>query len=207
MTERHLPAPDLAAALDGKQFVMAVPTGKVGELFSAAQKRICDLLPLTATYPVFPHITLGSYADPGRVHALERTVEQWAAAQQPLEVETLRIETFPDPFRVVYIRCCATPTLEAAFTSLQSRMRDASVSLFGPMRTVRDHVFHMSLAYCDGTTAEEWAKLAEACRKVDLPVRRELVRNVRFAVFAGNEATRTLALRGPAIGPQGQSIQ
>ncbi len=200
MAERPLPAPDLAASLDGKQFVMVVPNGAVREVFTAAQRRICDYLPLTATYPVFPHVTLGSYADPGRAGMIERAVEDWAARQQPIAVETLGIETFPDPFRVVYLRCRATPSLAAAFMSLRARTKAESFVPFGPHRTVEEHVFHISLAYGDGIPAAEWKKIAEACCSSAVPHVRERVQQVRFAVFAGGEATRTFALRSSPLG-------
>ncbi|MGC8461783.1 MAG: 2'-5' RNA ligase family protein [Candidatus Dormibacteria bacterium] len=206
MTEKHLPRPDLEKALDGRQFVMVVPIGTVSEIFATVQCRVSDFLPLTATYPVFPHITIGAYEDPARTGLLDRTVREWATHQPAIDVESMGIETFPEPFRVVYLRCRATETLAAAFTSLQARTKEVSCIPFGPLRSLKEHVFHMSLAYCDGTSPAEWEKIRKACRSLDVPHGKEVVGTVKFAVFSGGERTGTIALRGSPLSHPGSGL-
>ncbi len=194
--------PSLRAGLEGQAYVVLRPTGSIVEQFSTARQRLRNQLtgrPLT--HPNSAHVTIKGFPRGSDHAAVERVVDRWAAQADPLLIRIEDIDVFGPPTKAVIFRVTKTDALKRAYTTLFAESDAEGLPYFGtsPRRTVDEWTFHISIAYCERLSDEDWSRAADDARSLAIEPADCIVREAELVHYLGGEEyTRRVPLRGAA---------
>jgi len=186
--------PELLASLEGQQYLVLRPAGPVGEFYEAEQTSLKTRLPAAIARPHTGHVTLRGFYEPLRVQELINAVRAWARQQPPIEVRVDAVDGFPPPFQILIARLHRTPSLVDAYGTLTSTLNATDLQRIGELPLDR-WTFHMSLAYCNALSADDWQQI-HVDNSRDLVERpSELLTEAEFVWYQnGSEHTEMIAL-------------
>lgn len=194
MTRAFMTDPALLASLEGQQYLVLRPTRLVAEFYDAEQTSLKARLPEAISHPNTGHVTLRGFYEPARVRELKDAIAAWAGKQAPIEVRVDAVDGFPAPFQILIARLHRSATLVDAYGSLTSALDATDLQRIGEL-SLDQWIFHMSLAYCNTLSSEDWqAAHAENSRDI-VPPPSELLTEAEFVWYQnGTEHTERIAL-------------
>lgn len=155
-------SPAQLASLEGQQYLVLRPTRAVADVYRAEQRSALGRT--DAPHPHTGHVTLRAFHEPDRRADLLSLIQEWAAAQRPVDVVAEAVDVFPAPWQVVILRLSRTPSLVSAYSSLSTALEDTAVRRLDE-RDVEDWTFHLSVLYAKALAPAQWADLSYRTRR------------------------------------------
>lgn len=153
--------PRQLASLEGQQYLVLRPAGAVASDYRAVQDAVLATLPAGIKHPHTGHVTLRGFYEPDRLDDVRAVVRAWAAAQQPIEITTEAIDTFPAPWQIVIARLARTASVVSAYATLTNALADTDFRRLDE-RALEDWTFHMSVIYAKTLDTDAWSALARS---------------------------------------------
>jgi len=148
--------PQHRTELDRQRFVVLRMPSAVTGIYEQVQEAVRHRVSaLPVSYPARAHVTLCGFAAGAALAAVQEVVGSWARAMPSLLIDLERVSTFPSPFQIVMVQVRTTPELFTALASLRQRAGQRGLVL-STVVPAEQWIFHMSVAYCSGLTAEAW---------------------------------------------------
>ena len=185
--------------LAGQRYVVLRPSGPVEAAFDDVQRRTCERLRgLPAEYPN-PHLTLAGVPG-GPPEVIRERVEAWAPHVAPLTLEIERVDTFPDPWRIVIVRIARTRALAHALATLRTAAERPGLPQWPPgtIPDVESWIFHLSVAYCADLPLADWEAIAAWAGRLAVSRGRCVASDVEFVAF--DDGPERLIARIPLTG-------
>lgn len=154
--------PHQLAALEGHQFLILRPVGRVADYCDGKRQELLHALPDALAHPNASHVTLRGFAEPSRIDELRRVAQAWAAARTAIELHVEALDVFPPPFKVLFARIRRSDALVDAYSSLTDLLETTDLRRLGEL-PLETWVFHVSLVYCEGLSDSEWEQHRELC--------------------------------------------
>lgn len=193
--------PALLQSLEGQQYCVLRPGGEVARYYDEVQSVLKQRLPSSVTYPNIGHVTLRGFGEPERVAELGSFLDAWASSISPLEVRIEAVDSFPAPYKIVILRLAKTDDLKHAYSLLGDELAKTTLTAIGEQFSVDDWTFHMSVAYCNTLSDEEWADLASELESLGNSGPAIAVSDAEFVWYDGAEHSRVIPL-GPTTSGQ-----
>jgi len=168
--------------LDGQQYIVLRPVGEVRDEFEKVQDAARERLGGRVRYPGAAHVTLRGLYEPERVDVVRALVQEWAAAQHPIDLVCEAVDSFPAPWQIIIARLGRTPALLHAYASLTAALDATDLRRIGEL-PLDDWVFHLSTVYAKILPADEWHQLASATHHEYPHPPRETVTEVEFVTY------------------------
>lgn len=198
MVRAFMTDPALLESLNGQQYLVLRPSGRVAEFYDAEQASLKAGLPDSISHPHTGHVTLRGFHEPTRVQDLRDAVAVWAGKQAPIEVRVDAVDGFPAPFQILVARLQRSATLVEGYVGLTAALDETDFQRIGEL-PLEQWIFHMSLVYCGTLGVSDWQKVYTKCaRDVESRPREELA-EVEFVWYEnGVEHAEAMPLGGRA---------
>lgn len=188
--------PSLLQSLEGQQYCVLRPRGEVEQYYDEVQSVLKNRLPASVTYPNVGHVTLRGFGDPEHVAELGSFLDAWAESVDPLEIRVEAIDSFPAPYKIVILRLAKTEELKRAYSLLSEELAKSTLMPIGEQFSVDDWTFHMSVAYCNTLSDEEWTDLVNELGGFASETPATVVSDAELVWYDGGEHSRTVPLGG-----------
>ncbi|MBP2436351.1 2'-5' RNA ligase family protein [Microbacterium amylolyticum] len=198
MVRAFMTDPSLLDSLNGQQYLVVRPAGKVASFYETEQESLLSVLPGSVSFPNTGHVTLRGFYEPERVDALRELLVRWASEQPAIRLQVEGVDGFPPPFQVLIARLQRTPSLIEAYASLTAALDATDFYRIGEL-TLDEWVFHLSLVYASTLSEPDWEKAHEVSRRELDPAPAEVCATVEFVWYEnGIERSERLMLGGVA---------
>lgn len=191
--------PSLLDSLNGQQYLVVRPAGRVASFYETEQESLIRVLPDSVSFPNTGHVTLRGFYEPERVDALRELLVRWASEQPAIRLQVDGVDGFPPPFQVLIARLQRTPTLVEAYASLTAALDATDFYRIGEL-PLDEWVFHLSLVYASTLSEPDWAEAHEDSRRELDPAPTEVCSTVEFVWYEnGIERSEQLLLGGTSV--------
>ncbi|WP_344756489.1 2'-5' RNA ligase family protein [Gryllotalpicola koreensis] len=188
--------PALLEPLNGQQYLVLRPAGRVAEFYESEQARLKSRLPTSISHPHTGHVTLRGFYEPTRVRELRDAIAAWAARQTPIEVQVEAVDGFPTPFQIFIARLNRNTALIEAYAGLTAALDVTDFQRIGEL-PLEQWVFHVSLIYCGALSNSDWEAAHEKHARDVRPRPSEVLTEAEFVWYEnGTEHAETITLSG-----------
>lgn len=175
--------PEHIRAVEGQRFVVLRPNHPITEAHHQVQSRLWERAPdLSISYPAQAHVTLAGFAADTQLSAVQDVVESWSRWVSPLRIAVDRLEYFPAPSQILFIRVLKTVELLDALCGLrlEASQRQLTIDTTIP---VQDWIFHMSVAYCSDLSDSAWNNVMKLSTELEIPPGSCYVNDIEIVAF------------------------
>ena len=181
--EPFIDAPEHIRAVDRERFVVLRPSLPIREVHRHLQANLRERVPdLPVSYPAQAHVTLAGFGAGTPLHAVQDVVESWSRRTPALRITGEGLACFPTPSQIVIIRVLKTPDLLTALSRLREAAGQAQLKIDTTI-SLRNWVFHMSVAYCEKLSGPSWNDLMRFAEELKVPHASCLVDDVEVVAF------------------------
>lgn len=176
--------PAQLASLEGQQYLVLRPTGAVADDYRAVQDAVLAAASTGLTHPHTAHVTLRGFYEPERLNEVRTLVRAWGASQQPIEITTEAIDTFPAPWQIVIARLTRTASVVSAYAMLSDVLASTDFRRLDE-RSLEDWTFHLSVVYGKTLDADAWRAIADAVSREYVERPTELISEAELVWYSG----------------------